>query len=208
MLEKVFTPTFKAEDLHKQPNYHAIATVMMYNMPTAPFTMNLLPSMSEGSKEVFDSLKAYSATKYGRPCAEVEREINERMSVKKPAEQKVEPSQMSQLVNSMPSSAQTSSRPMVNAATEKRDQQAFGDDMPVSVSQRQNFLDKWKQGRQDAQTEVRPAARLAARPVMRPGMPSGVQQAPKMQNMSQTGQNSVRKPDNGHMQNGDVIKLH
>jgi hypothetical protein len=70
MLEKVFTPTFKAEDLHKQPNYHAIATVMMYNMPTAPFTMNLLPPMSEGSKDVFDSLKAYSATKYGRPCAQ------------------------------------------------------------------------------------------------------------------------------------------
>ena len=205
MLEKVFTPTFKAEDLHKQPNYHAIATVMMYNMPTAPFTMNLLPPMSEGSKEVFDSLKMYSATKYGRPCAEVEREINERMSVKKPAEQKAEPSQMSQLVNSMPSAAQTSSRPMVNAATEKRDRQAFEEVTPVKESQRQNFLDKWKQGRQDAQTEVRPVARPAAQPVMRPEMP---QEALETQNMGQTSQNGPKKSNNGHMQNGDVIKLH
>ena len=84
MLEKVFTPTFKAEDLHKQPNFHAIATVMMYDMPTAPFTMNLLPPMGEENHEVFLSLRSYSATKYGRPIAEVEKDINERMSVKKP----------------------------------------------------------------------------------------------------------------------------
>ena len=87
MLEKVFSPTFKAEDLHKQPNYHAIATVMMYDMPTAPFTMNLLPPMGEENREVFASLKNYSATKYGRPLKEVEREINERLSVKPPAEE-------------------------------------------------------------------------------------------------------------------------
>ena len=52
MLEKVFAPTFKADDLHKQPNYHAITTVMMYGMPTAPFTMNLLPPMGEENLEV------------------------------------------------------------------------------------------------------------------------------------------------------------
>lgn len=82
MLEKVFTPTFNAEDLHKQPNFHAITTVMMFDMPTAPFTMNLIPPMGEGKKEVLEALKQYSATKYGRPAAEVDREINERMSVK------------------------------------------------------------------------------------------------------------------------------
>lgn len=81
MLEKVFTPTFKAEDLHKQPNFHAIATVMMYDMPTAPFTMNLLPPMGKENHDVFETLKAYSATKYGRPIAEVEEEINARMGI-------------------------------------------------------------------------------------------------------------------------------
>ena len=95
MLEKVFTPTFNAEDLHKQPNFHAITTVMMFDMPTAPFTMNLIPPMGEGKKEVLEALKQYSATKYGRPAAEVDREINERMSVKtETAPKKVEVEKM------------------------------------------------------------------------------------------------------------------
>lgn len=100
MLEKVFTPTFKAEDLHKQPNFHAIATVMMYDMPTAPFTMNLLPPMGDENPDVFASLKNYSATKYGRPIAEVEREINERMSVKK-AEPKLSEEEAEELLSSV-----------------------------------------------------------------------------------------------------------
>ena len=79
MMEKAFVPVFNAEDLHNQPNYHAIATVMMYDMPTKPFTMKLLPPMGEENKEVLDSLKAYVATKYGRPRAEVDAEINARL---------------------------------------------------------------------------------------------------------------------------------
>ena len=79
MLEKVFVPTFTAEDLHKTPNHNAVATVMMYGVPSAPFTMTW-PMLGEGKKEVMESLKRYSATKYGRPAAEVEREINERMA--------------------------------------------------------------------------------------------------------------------------------
>ena len=115
MLEKVFAPTFKAEDLHKQPNYHAIATVMMYDMPTAPFTMNLLPPMGEENKEVFVSLKNYSATKYGRPIAEVEKEINERMMVKK---ENIAEDEAAKLVDSVGDMGEKEARP--------------------------NYLDKWK----------------------------------------------------------------
>jgi len=79
LMEKAFVPVFNAEDLHNQPNYHAITTVMMYDMPSKPFTMRLLPPMGTENPEVLESLKAYSATKYGRPRAEVEREINKRM---------------------------------------------------------------------------------------------------------------------------------
>ena len=123
MLEKVFAPTFKAEDLHKQPNFHAIATVMMYDMPTAPFTMNLLPPMGEENRDVFKSLKNYSATKYGRPIAEVEREINERMSPKKPKEEV------------MPETA----------AAELFDEFDELGEMEVKAqTKRPNFLDEWK----------------------------------------------------------------
>lgn len=79
IMEKVFTPTFNAEDLHNQPNFHAISTVMMYDMPSKPFTMSLIPPMSDGNPEVLDTMKMYSATKYGRMRAEVDREINQRL---------------------------------------------------------------------------------------------------------------------------------
>ena len=79
IVEKVFTPVFNAEDLHNQPNFHAISTVMMFDMPSKPFTMSLIPPMSEGNPEVLDSMKMYSAAKYGRTRAEVDAEINERL---------------------------------------------------------------------------------------------------------------------------------
>lgn len=81
LMEKVFTPVFNAEDLHKTPNHNAIATVMMYGMPSSPFTMTW-PMLGETKPEVMESLKLYSATKYGRSRAEVEKEIDERMAVK------------------------------------------------------------------------------------------------------------------------------
>ena len=78
LMEKAFTPVFTAEDLHKQGNYQAIATVMMYNVPSSPFTMKLLPPMGEENPELLQSMKAFLATKYGRTRAEVEAEIQER----------------------------------------------------------------------------------------------------------------------------------
>lgn len=80
LMEKAFAPVFNAEDLHKQANYHVISTVMMFDMPTAPFTMRLLPPLAKPNKELGDSLKEYSASKYGRTRSEVEAEIRERWS--------------------------------------------------------------------------------------------------------------------------------
>ena len=81
LMEKVFTPVFNAEDLHKTPNHNAIATVMMNGMPSSPFTMTW-PMLGKTNPDVMESLKLYSSTKYGRARSEVEKEINERMSVK------------------------------------------------------------------------------------------------------------------------------
>ena len=83
MLQKAFSPTFVAEDLHKLPNHYAIATVMMFDMPTTPFTMKLLPPMGTKNMEVMKNLRQLSAVKYGRPRVTVEREISERQSAKK-----------------------------------------------------------------------------------------------------------------------------
>ena len=83
LIEKVFAPTFTAEDLHKTPNHNAIATVMMYGMPSTPFTMTW-PKLGKENPEVLQSLKLYSATKYGRPREEVSREIDRRLAANNP----------------------------------------------------------------------------------------------------------------------------
>lgn len=88
LMERAFTPVFNAEDLHKQGNYQAIATVMMFNLPSAPFTMSLLPPMGEANPELMVNLKTYVAAKYGRNRAEVEQEIKERWKTQK-AEEKI-----------------------------------------------------------------------------------------------------------------------
>ena len=83
MMEKAFMPVFNAEDLHNQPNHHAIAQVMMFDMPSKPFTMSLNPPLAKGNDEVMKSMKLYSATRYGRVRSEVEEEINIRLGAKK-----------------------------------------------------------------------------------------------------------------------------
>ncbi len=81
LMEKAFSPVFTAEDLHKQPNFSWIATVMMFDMPTAPFTLKSLPPMGEDNDELMVRMKAYALSKYGRPRAEVEAEIDARLAV-------------------------------------------------------------------------------------------------------------------------------
>lgn len=85
LMEKAFSPVFTAEDLHKQPNFNWIATVMMFDTPTAPFTMRSLPPMGEGSEELGQRMRMYALSKHGRPRAEVEAEIEERLAAKKPS---------------------------------------------------------------------------------------------------------------------------
>ncbi len=80
LMVKAFTPTFTAEDLTKTPNHAAIAKVMMFGMPSNPFTMNLPAPMGEPNDELMNTLKLYSATKFAKTRAEVEKEINDRWS--------------------------------------------------------------------------------------------------------------------------------
>lgn len=78
LMVKAFTPTFTAEDLTKTPNHAAIAKVMMFGMPSAPFTMNLPHPMGEPNEQLMVTLKEYSAMKHSKSRAEVEKEIQER----------------------------------------------------------------------------------------------------------------------------------
>lgn len=79
LMEKKFTPTFDAEDLTKLPNFETVASVMIHNTPSAPFSMALIPQMGASNPKLADALKRLSATKYGRPRAEVEQAIFKRL---------------------------------------------------------------------------------------------------------------------------------
>lgn len=79
ILVKKFSPTFDAEDLTKLPNYQTISSVMINNVPSAPFSMSLIPPMGRSNPQLRDALKKLSAAKYGKPRAEVEKEIFARL---------------------------------------------------------------------------------------------------------------------------------
>lgn len=81
ILIKKFTPTFDTEDLTRMPNFQTIASVMVQDVPSAAFSMSLLPPLGESNPDLRDALKRLSATKFGKPRAEVERDFFKRMSI-------------------------------------------------------------------------------------------------------------------------------
>lgn len=79
ILQKKFAPTFDAEDLTKLPNYQTIASVMINGVPSTAFSMNLVPPMVKPNPQLQDAIKKLSASKYGRPREQVEKEIFARL---------------------------------------------------------------------------------------------------------------------------------
>ena len=79
ILQKKFAPTFDAEDLTKLPNFQTISSVMINGVPSAAFSMSLVPPMGQSNPQLRDALKKLSAAKYGRPRAQVEKEIFARL---------------------------------------------------------------------------------------------------------------------------------
>jgi len=79
ILVKKFAPTFDAEDLAKMPNYQSVTSVMINNVPSAPFSMSFVPPMGQTNTQLSDALKRLSAAKYGKPRAIVEKEIFTRL---------------------------------------------------------------------------------------------------------------------------------
>lgn len=75
ILVKKFAPTFDAEDLTKMPNYQSVTSVMINNVPSAPFSMSFVPPMGQSNPQLSDALKRLSAAKYGKPRAQVEKDI-------------------------------------------------------------------------------------------------------------------------------------
>jgi hypothetical protein len=78
-LEKKFSPTYDAEDLTKIPNYQSVTSILINGVPSSAFSMSLLPPMGQSSVQLRDAIKKLSAVKYGRPRAQVDKEIFARL---------------------------------------------------------------------------------------------------------------------------------
>ena len=76
---KYFQPIFDTEDLLRVPNFNTIVRTLVHGVPTQPFTMATLPQLGEPNKKLADALRQLSKAKYGRPRADVEKIIFDRM---------------------------------------------------------------------------------------------------------------------------------
>ena len=82
-LEQQFAPVFEAKDIMNVPNYNAFVRMLVNGVPSKPFSMATLPPITSDPARVAAVIEE-SASRYGRPRAEVEAEISARY-VKKPA---------------------------------------------------------------------------------------------------------------------------
>ena len=81
-LQKVMQPIFDADDLQRVPNGNMVVRTLIKGIPTQPFSMQGLPPLGNDNQKLVQALMQLSAAKYGRPRAQVEAEIFERLSVK------------------------------------------------------------------------------------------------------------------------------
>lgn len=79
IMVKRYTPVFDAEDLTKLPNHESVTVAQINGIPSAPFSMSWVAPMGDDNPKLADALKRLSAAKYGRPRAQVEKEIFDRL---------------------------------------------------------------------------------------------------------------------------------
>jgi hypothetical protein len=120
ILVKKFAPTFDAEDLTKMPNYQSVTSVMIHNVPSAPFSMSFLPPMGQSNPQLRDALKRLSAAKYGKPRAQVEKDIFTRLG-----------------------SAEAEKKAKAEAAKKAQAQRMAGTSSTPSAQGGSSFLDEW-----------------------------------------------------------------
>lgn len=155
ILEKKFKPTFEAEDLAKLPNYQSITSVMIHNVPSAPFSMSFVAPMGQVNPNLVDALKKLSAAKYGKPRAMVEKEITERLGSGEAAKR-------SKLEELRAAQANRLSGPTPAQATAQK---------PSSGS---SFLDEWLAKRQQLGGQPKAPAAVTPSVTQAPARPVGV----------------------------------
>jgi len=180
LLVKKFTPTFDAEDMTRLPNFKSIATVMINNVPSAPFSMSLLPPMGQSNPQLRDALKKLSAAKYGKPRAEAEREIFARLGAGDAAKKakmdqlkKAQQERMAALQGAQNQAIPGGPRPAAAAGSIPG-----GAPTGAPVAGGSSFLDEWLAKRQQINNTTAPAPAANANPAFGPTVPAPAAQTP------------------------------
>lgn len=152
IMVKKYTPTFDAEDLTKLPNFESVAVAQIQGVPSAPFSMSWIPSMGQANMQLSDALKRLSAAKYGRPRAEVERDIFARLRP--------------------PAAATTSSGPVRPGTGAPAPPPTVG--AAQAKPNKSSFLDEWLEKRRTLNNS--PPTSVGSNVGPRPSVPSAIQQ--------------------------------
>ena len=169
-LHRYFRPAFDETDLIRMPNYNAAVRTMVGGVPTLPFSMATLPPLGNPNAKLAEALKQLSAAKYGRPKADVEAEIFERMKTK------YEPPKSP--FGSAPAWGAVPPRPYENTNS------PFGGPAPQPVAPNKagsSFLDDWLAKRQPSQGTypVPGASNQNQNPNMNPSATAGTVAVPR-----------------------------
>ena len=166
ILVKKFTPTFDVEDLTRMPNFQTVASVMIQDVPSAAFSMSLLPPLGQANPQLRDALKKLSATKFGKPRAQVEQEFFKRMAIgdevkkqKMEALKKAQEERMAAFRAGGPAGVGPNS-----SATPAAPGQApvVPQGAGLSAPKQPSFLDEWLSKRQQIVSQQKPAAAAPA----------------------------------------------
>lgn len=81
-MSRYFQPLFEGDDLLRIPSFNAVVRTLISGVPTQPFSMAGLPPLGTPNNNLGQALRQLSAVKYGRPKAQVEKEIFARLATK------------------------------------------------------------------------------------------------------------------------------
>ena len=84
MIKQFYNPVFEIDDLTRLPVGNTVVRILVNGAPSAPFNMETLPPATEYDQDTKEEVETYLLKKHGRPRAEVEAEIFDRLEVRTP----------------------------------------------------------------------------------------------------------------------------
>lgn len=155
---------------------------MIQDVPSAAFSMSLLPPLGQPNPQLRDALKKLSATKFGKPRAQVEQDFFKRMSVgdevkkqKMAALKKAQEERMAAFKAGAPTgTGANSSAPMAGPGQAPRPAVGSGGASQMAPSQPPSFLDEWLTKRQQIMSQQK-AAPVASQTPKTPQIPQSSQ---------------------------------